>query len=157
MEDLEVTDGRVFLRDDPEKGLPLSRIVTGYVYDGGNAIGGPIIGRGRYIARYLSGGTEIITMARDGKLHPGALIDLKRIPETLGVTQKGKEFRYGSSVPLSTVADEPERSRFPLLARAASSYPTVHFYRRSTLPRRCRRRSGRTDGGRGTPGSTIPW
>ena len=53
-EDLHVADGRVFLRDDPEKGLPLSAVVLGYVYPDGNAIGGPIIGRGKYIARHLS-------------------------------------------------------------------------------------------------------
>ncbi|MBU0956616.1 MAG: xanthine dehydrogenase family protein molybdopterin-binding subunit [Spirochaetes bacterium] len=54
-EDLDVGGGRVFLRDDPEQGLPLSAVVLGYVYPNGNAIGGPVIGRGRYIARQLSG------------------------------------------------------------------------------------------------------
>ncbi|MFH2114624.1 MAG: molybdopterin cofactor-binding domain-containing protein [Spirochaetota bacterium] len=53
-EDLEVHGGRVFLRDDPEQGLSLSQLVLGYVYPNGNAIGGPVIGRGRYIARQLS-------------------------------------------------------------------------------------------------------
>ena len=53
-EDLEVSGGRVFLRDDPEQGLPLSQVVLGYVYENGNAIGGPVIGRGKYIARHLS-------------------------------------------------------------------------------------------------------
>jgi CO/xanthine dehydrogenase Mo-binding subunit len=54
-EDLDVCGGRVFLRDEPERGLPLSAVVLGYVYPNGNAIGGPVIGRGRYIARGLSG------------------------------------------------------------------------------------------------------
>ncbi len=53
-DDLTVADGRVFLTDDPEVGLPLSAVVTGYVYENGNAIGGPIVGRGSYIARHLS-------------------------------------------------------------------------------------------------------
>jgi CO/xanthine dehydrogenase Mo-binding subunit len=53
-EDLEVAGNRVFLRDNPDKGLSLAEVVTGYVYPDGNAIGGPIIGRGRYIARHLS-------------------------------------------------------------------------------------------------------
>lgn len=53
-EDLHVAGGRVFLRDDPGHGLPLSQVVLGYVYPNGNAIGGPIIGRGKYIARHLS-------------------------------------------------------------------------------------------------------
>lgn len=54
-EDLEVAGGRVCLRDEPELGLPLSAVVLGYVYPDGNAIGGPVIGRGLYIARHLSG------------------------------------------------------------------------------------------------------
>jgi CO/xanthine dehydrogenase Mo-binding subunit len=53
-EDLAVHGGRVFIRDDPEQGLSLSQVVLGYVYPDGNAIGGPVIGRGRYIARQLS-------------------------------------------------------------------------------------------------------
>lgn len=53
-EDLDVANGRVFLRDEPSHGLPLEQVVLGYVYPNGNAIGGPVIGRGNYIARNLS-------------------------------------------------------------------------------------------------------
>jgi CO/xanthine dehydrogenase Mo-binding subunit len=53
-EDLTVDRGRVFVTDEPELGFDLSEVVLGYVYPNGNAIGGPIIGRGRYIARHLS-------------------------------------------------------------------------------------------------------
>jgi CO/xanthine dehydrogenase Mo-binding subunit len=52
--DLEVAGGRVFLRDKPEQGLPLSKVVLGYVYPNGNAIGGPVIGRGWYITPELT-------------------------------------------------------------------------------------------------------
>ncbi|MFP4484369.1 MAG: xanthine dehydrogenase family protein molybdopterin-binding subunit [Spirochaetaceae bacterium] len=54
VEDLTVAGGRVFVADEPDIGLDLSDVVLGYVYENGNAIGGPIIGRGRYIARHLS-------------------------------------------------------------------------------------------------------
>ena len=53
-EDLKVSQGRVFVKDDPEIGLPLAEVVLGYVYPNGNAVGGPVIGRGKYIARRLS-------------------------------------------------------------------------------------------------------
>jgi len=53
-EDLEVSGGRVFIRDDPAQWLPLQKVVLGYVYENGNAVGGPVIGRGAYIARHLS-------------------------------------------------------------------------------------------------------
>jgi CO/xanthine dehydrogenase Mo-binding subunit len=52
--DLEVAGGRVFLRDDPGQGLPLAQVVLGYVYPNGNAIGGPVIGRGWYITPELT-------------------------------------------------------------------------------------------------------
>lgn len=54
-EDLEVSGGRVFVRDESELGFPLEKVALGYVYENGNAIGGPVIGRGKYIARRLSG------------------------------------------------------------------------------------------------------
>jgi CO/xanthine dehydrogenase Mo-binding subunit len=54
-EELEVRGGRVFPRHDPQAGLPLGDVVLGYVYENGNAIGGPVIGRGSYIARGLTG------------------------------------------------------------------------------------------------------
>jgi CO/xanthine dehydrogenase Mo-binding subunit len=54
-DDLEVAGGRVFLKDDPATGLDLSRVVLGYVYPDGMTVGGPVIGRGRYVARHLTG------------------------------------------------------------------------------------------------------
>ncbi len=54
-EDLEVAGGRVFLRDEIDVGLPLEKVVLGYVYPDGVSIGGPVIGRGSYIARHLTG------------------------------------------------------------------------------------------------------
>ncbi len=53
-EDLEVAGARVFIADDPRHGLALAEVANGYVYPDGNAIGGPVIGRGKYIARHLS-------------------------------------------------------------------------------------------------------
>jgi len=53
--DLEVAGGRVFVRGDPGKGLDLSEVALGYSYPEGSSIGGPVIGRGRYIARQLTG------------------------------------------------------------------------------------------------------
>ena len=66
VEDLTVSGGRVYVSDEPEIGLQLSEVVLGYVYPNGNAIGGPVIGRGRYIARHLSHLDK-----ETGKGHPG--------------------------------------------------------------------------------------
>ena len=53
-EDLDVAGNRVFIRDEPARFLPLEKVVLGYVYPNGNAIGGPVIGRGWYITPDLT-------------------------------------------------------------------------------------------------------
>ena len=54
-DDFEVAGGRVYVRDDPGHGLPLSKVVLGYQYPDGKSIGGQVIGRGNYISRGLTG------------------------------------------------------------------------------------------------------
>lgn len=93
-EDLEVAGGRVFLRDDVDRGLPLERVVLGFVYPGGNAIGGPVIGQGSYIARGLT--------------------DLD--PET-GAGRPGLEWTLGAEG--VEVELEPETGRYRVLRAAA--------------------------------------
>lgn len=52
--DLEIGEGRVYHGGDPERGLPLSAVVLGYTYPGGNSVEGQVFGVGRYIAPGLS-------------------------------------------------------------------------------------------------------
>ncbi len=47
---LEIADGKVYVKGKPWYYIPLERIVMGYTFENGNAIGGPIIGSGRHIA-----------------------------------------------------------------------------------------------------------
>ncbi len=54
VEDLEVAEGWVRVRDEPVHGLPLSKVVLGHMYPDGTATGGQVIGRGNYIARWLT-------------------------------------------------------------------------------------------------------
>jgi xanthine dehydrogenase molybdenum-binding subunit len=66
--------------------------------------------------KYFSGGTELVTMARDGKLMSKALIDLKGIEETQVVERKEGVLRLGSSVILNRLVDAAD---FPLMAACA--------------------------------------
>ena len=52
--DLACADGRVRFVHDPRASLDYRQLVMGYTYPNGNSIGGPIIGRGRYIAQGLT-------------------------------------------------------------------------------------------------------
>lgn len=53
-DDLEVGYKKVYLRDNPDSFLDFKDIVYGYVYPNGNAIGGQIVARGKYILRGLT-------------------------------------------------------------------------------------------------------
>ncbi len=66
---------------------------------------------------YFAGGTELVTMAREGKVSAGAFVDLKAIPETQALEASGGELRIGSSLSLNTVSTALD---FPLLARCAA-------------------------------------
>jgi CO/xanthine dehydrogenase Mo-binding subunit len=52
--ELEVDAERVFVGDEPSKSLDYKQVVMGYMFPNGNAIGGPVIGRGRYVAEGLT-------------------------------------------------------------------------------------------------------
>ena len=54
IEDLDIADSRVFLREDPVIGLDYKDIGYGYQYPNGNSIGGQIIGTGKYIIPHLT-------------------------------------------------------------------------------------------------------
>lgn len=68
--------------------------------------------------RYYSGGTEVVTTARDGKLRTGALIDLKGVDGGSAVEERGGELRFGANVSLTRLA---EGDFWPLLAKAAGA------------------------------------
>jgi CO/xanthine dehydrogenase Mo-binding subunit/aerobic-type carbon monoxide dehydrogenase small subunit (CoxS/CutS family) len=51
---LECAEGKVWVRGAPERALAYAQLALGYTYPGGNSIGGPVIGRGRYIAQGLT-------------------------------------------------------------------------------------------------------
>ncbi len=53
-DDLVVSGGRVFIRNNPIMGIDIKDIAMGYVYPNGNAIEGQIIGRGRNISKLVS-------------------------------------------------------------------------------------------------------
>ena len=94
--------------------------------------------------RYLSGGTELVTMARDGKMTFDILIDLKSIPETTalddaegtyGACRRLSELTDGSSVSLIRdaargVADRTVRNSITLGGNVCGMLP----YRETLLP-----------------------
>ena len=50
-------------------------------------------------ARALAGGTDLMAQMRAGRLQPGLIVDLKRIPEMIGVRADGGGFVIGAATP----------------------------------------------------------
>lgn len=53
-EQIVCEDGKAWVRGRPDRALDYARIVLGYTFPDGTSIGGPIIGKGRYIATGLT-------------------------------------------------------------------------------------------------------
>jgi len=53
-EQIECANGKVWAKGKPERTLDYSQIVLGYTYPDGTSIGGPVMGKGRYIATGLT-------------------------------------------------------------------------------------------------------
>lgn len=66
---------------------------------------------------YYGGGTEIVTFARAGKVRPGAVIDIKGIPECRALERHNDGVVYGAGLALNRVV---EGGQFPLLEKAAA-------------------------------------
>jgi CO/xanthine dehydrogenase FAD-binding subunit len=64
---------------------------------------------------YYGGGTEIISMARLGVIHTGAVIDIKAIPECNILEVKDNQLVIGSAVTLTRIR---ESDFFPLLGKS---------------------------------------
>ena len=52
--EIELGEGYVYVKQHPEERVIFEKLAIGYVYDNGNSIGGPLIGRGKSIAQGLS-------------------------------------------------------------------------------------------------------
>lgn len=61
---------------------------------------------------YFGGGTELITLARDGRQRFDLAIDYKAIPQALVAGRSGDDYRFGSAVRLTELSD---RHTFGLL------------------------------------------
>lgn len=61
---------------------------------------------------YYAGGSEIISMCRVGSIHPGAVIDIKNIPECIRLSVDKQKLHIGSVCTLNQIS---ESNLFPLL------------------------------------------
>jgi carbon-monoxide dehydrogenase medium subunit len=70
-------------------------------------------------AKILAGGTDLLIQFRAGLRAPTAFVDVKRIPELVGVTVDAKSLSIGAATPAAAVCEHTEvRRLFPGLVEA---------------------------------------
>jgi CO/xanthine dehydrogenase FAD-binding subunit len=65
---------------------------------------------------YLAGATEITTFCRMGRMKPGALVDIKRIPECRARGKEKNDLVFGAALTLNQIIED---DAFPLLRQAS--------------------------------------
>src|ERR1700759_2560752 len=55
------------------------------------------------LAKPLSGGTDLLVQMRSGRVRPEVIVDLKRIPELIGIREESDHFVVGAATPGSMV------------------------------------------------------
>lgn len=86
-------------------------------------------------ARLLTGGTDLIVKLQKHLIHPGAIVDLKRVSDISDTVEKTETgLRIGARVVLVDLIRNPEvLNRFPALVDAARTVGSVQIRNRATL------------------------
>ena len=57
------------------------------------------------VAKVLSGGTDLLVQLRSGRIKPDLIVDTKRIPGLIGITETADEFVIGAATPGVMISD----------------------------------------------------
>ena len=63
------------------------------------------------LAKPLSGGTDLLVQMRSGRVRPEVIIDLKRIPELIGIREESGRFVVGAATPGTMVYENESLTR----------------------------------------------
>ena len=70
--------------------------------------------------RALAGGSDLIVQTRAGRVKPGPVVDLKRVPELVGITREGGAWRIGAATPCAVIGEHAAlRAAWPGVVEAA--------------------------------------
>jgi CO/xanthine dehydrogenase FAD-binding subunit len=86
-------------------------------------------------ARALAGGTDLLLKMRAGRLAPGCLINIKRLPELRGLSyDETQGLRLGALTTVAEIMASPDVcSRYPALAHAAATMASVQIRNLATV------------------------
>ncbi len=85
-------------------------------------------------ARVIAGGTDILVQFRAGLRQPTAFVDIKRIPDLIGLTIDQDGLRLGAATPAAVIGEHPEFQRlWPGLAEAVRLIGSTQIQGRGTV------------------------
>lgn len=85
-------------------------------------------------ARVIAGGTDLLVQFRTGVIRPAAFVDIKRIPELVGVTLTGHGLRLGAATAAADICEHAEIARlWPGLVEAVHLIGSTQIQGRATV------------------------
>jgi len=85
-------------------------------------------------ARPLAGGTDLLVQIRSGRIAPGRVVDLKRIPELRRIEEEGGAFRIGAAVSGAELGEhEALRTAWPGVVEAMELIGSAQIQGRASL------------------------
>ena len=85
-------------------------------------------------ARVFAGATDLIPQMRAGRPEPGTIVDLKRIPRLVRITNNNRSWTIGAAAPAATItANKDLRADLPGLAESAALIGSDQIMNRASL------------------------
>jgi CO/xanthine dehydrogenase FAD-binding subunit len=85
-------------------------------------------------ARALSGGTDLLVQLRSGRLKPGLIVDLKRIPGAIGIREEAGGFIIGAATPGAVIGEHAGLTRaWPGVVEAAMLIGSTQIQGRASM------------------------
>src|SRR5260370_3311907 len=63
------------------------------------------------LAKPLAGGTDLLVQMRSGRMRPEVIVDIKRIPDLIGIRETGDSFVIGAATPGVILSEHQAFSR----------------------------------------------
>jgi carbon-monoxide dehydrogenase medium subunit len=86
------------------------------------------------IAKILSGGTDLLVQLRSGRAKPDLIVDIKKIPDMSGITERDGGFAIGAATSGAEIGEsEALRRAWPGVVEAANLIGSTQIQGRATL------------------------
>jgi len=86
------------------------------------------------LAKVLAGGTDLLVQLRFGRLAPGQIVDVKRVPGAIGIREEDGEFVIGAATPGTLIGEHEALGRaWPGVVEAATLIGSTQIQGRASM------------------------